>query len=345
MAGATVTILLCLLVFSAWALREVWNLYQENVQLRASRLSLLEQVRAINREAPIPGEADTGKPAGQPAEPGASAELPSMTTSIPKPASQRSSASKYHIANGPTDTKTVSLTFDGSSLANITGTILDTLASRNAPATMFLTGEFIRKFPDITRRIVAAGFECGNHTARHPHLTAYGIDRTSVTLSSVNETLLRSELGRADDLFFAATGRHFVPLWRAPYGEYNTELCRWAYGAGYLHIGWRQGKTWREGLDSNDWIPDAGTDGFHTPAEFLDKVISLSRRQPDGINGGILLFHLGTERKNSQDQVHLVLGTLIDTLRSEGYRIVPVSEMVASTGLNLASIAERSHIQ
>ena len=320
--------------------------------LRTSRLVLIEQLKSSNREIGALTASDTGDRGIDastilPSAPPASA---SARSTLPKPAAAGTPApsagnTSYHFVNGPVDRKTVALTFDGGSLANAAGAILDTLASRSVTATMFLTGEFIRKYPGVTRRIVAAGHECGNHTYRHPHLTRYGIDRTATTLPSVNEPALCEELLRTERIFRETAGTPLAPLWRAPYGEFNEEICRWALRAGYFHIGWRQGRTWREGLDSNDWIPDPETPGYHTPEELIDKVVALARRQPYGINGGILLFHLGTERKSTEKQVHLVLGSLIDTLRQEGYRIVPISEMVSSEGIDLASLQGKITIQ
>jgi peptidoglycan/xylan/chitin deacetylase (PgdA/CDA1 family) len=347
---SSVTIALCGVVFAVWALREVWKLHTENSVLRSSRLTLIEQLKNSNREI---GSRSLITPAEQTAD-----AQPSLPPSLPR-ITDRITASRstppqgdnaapdfpYNISNGPIDQKSVALTFDGSSLSNAAVAILDTLSSRSVTATMFLTGEFIRKFPAITRRIVAAGHECGNHTWGHPHLTSFEADRTQSTLPAINEALLHEQLRRAEELFRATTGTSFLPLWRAPYGEFNRRICNWAYDAGYLHIGWRQGRTWREGSDSNDWIADPETPGYHTPAEFFDKIMSLARQQPSGINGGILLLHLGTERDGAATQVHLILGTLIDSLRSEGYRIVPVSEMVASAGIDLASLRERIHIQ
>ncbi|MBN1578142.1 MAG: polysaccharide deacetylase family protein [Chitinispirillaceae bacterium] len=351
--GSSITIALCAAVFAAWALREVWKLHTENAILRTSRLALIEQLKNSNREigalTPTEGSEPTGgeQPAPAPVLPpqrvrrGSAA--PQSAGWLPARATGKNT--RHHFANGPADRPTVSLTFDGGSLANIADAVLDTLASRSVTATMFLTGEFIRKYPDLIRRIVAEGHECGNHTFKHPHLTRYAVDRTATTLPSVSEPVLCDQLFRTERIFLTITGTRLAPLWRAPYGEFNREICRWAYEAGYLHIGWRQGRTWREGLDSNDWVPDPETPGYHTPEELIDKVATLARQQPCGINGGILLFHLGTERKKTEDRVHTVLGTLIDTLREKGYRIVPVSRMVASAGIDLASLRERIHIQ
>ncbi|MCX7725309.1 MAG: polysaccharide deacetylase family protein, partial [Chitinispirillaceae bacterium] len=220
----------------------------------------------------------------------------------------------YHISNGPVNKKVVSFTFDGGSLANCANAILDTLQSRGVKATMFLSGEFIKKYPEIVKRIVSDGHECGNHTYSHPHLTTYQLNRKHRTLPDVNEVFLDRELLQTAELFFKVTGQKMVPFWRAPYGEFNNEICQWAYMAGYTHIGWRQGKSWFEGLDSNDWITDPDMPGYHTPQDFVDKIISIAKSKPYGINGGIILMHLGTNRKKVEDNIHNVLGVLIDSL-------------------------------
>lgn len=244
----------------------------------------------------------------------------------------------YHISNGPIDKKNVSLTFDGGSLANCAEAILDTLLSREVKSTMFLTGEFINKYPQIVKRIVSDGHECGNHTYTHPHLTTYQLNKKHKTLPDVNEVFLDRELLQTAELFYRETGHKMVPLWRAPYGEFNSEICQWAYNAGYIHVGWRQGKSWLENLDSNDWITDPDTPGYHTPKEFLDKILSIAKSEPYGINGGIILMHLGTNRKRTEDNIHTVLGELIDSLKSFGYDIVPVSQLLPEISLTLNDV-------
>jgi peptidoglycan/xylan/chitin deacetylase (PgdA/CDA1 family) len=112
-------------------------------------------------------------------------------------------------------------------------------------------------------------------------------------------------------------------------------------------VGWRQGRSWRQGLDSNDWIADEETPGFHTPEEVLDKFLTLAKAEPDGINGGIILMHLGTVRKNPSAQVHRILGRLIDELTAQGYGFVTVSEMLRESEIDtgLLSASRFTHNQ
>lgn len=241
----------------------------------------------------------------------------------------------YSFNNGSCELPMVSITFDGGSLANAAMNILDTLNSRNVKTTMFLTGQFIRKHPEIVQKIVDHGHELGNHTLNHPRLTSFSENRLQRTLAPVTQSVIFKELISADRLLASTTGIHFAPLWRAPYGEYNEQLCKWARDAGYMHVGWRQGRSWKDGFDTNDWITDSETPGFKTPDEVFTKIVTLANTKPYGINGGIILMHLGTLRKNRSEQVHFKLGVLIDSLRVLGYEIVPVSEMMRRSGVNV----------
>jgi len=264
--------------------------------------------------------------------------LPAAAAMKTKPAPQAApgAGAAWSFDNGTTAHRLVALTFDGSDHVNAAADILDTLKSRGVAVTMFLTGRFIERYPEVARRIVADGHETGNHTWSHPRLTTWAQDRTHTTLEGVTESFLAAELRKTAETFERVTGRRLAPLWRAPYGERNYTLCRWAHAAGYLHVGWRQGRSWRQSLDSNDWVPDEETPGYHTPAEVYEKIMDIARSKPYGINGGIILMHLGTVRTDRRQQVHLVLGAIIDDLRAMGYEFVTVSALAARSGVDLS---------
>src|SRR6266542_3439494 len=65
----------------------------------------------------------------------------------------------------------VALTFDGGGNADGAKTVLKTLRRERVPATFFLTGRFVRAYPEIARAI-GRRYLVANHTVDHPHLTA-----------------------------------------------------------------------------------------------------------------------------------------------------------------------------
>jgi len=333
-----ITINLCAVAISLWALRVNFQTREEirslSKQIRVNHSNLTKMKKVIVRLDKKEGakkkekEAITGDsvPAKMKSAP---RQLPQLNYNKNMPAS---------FDNGTFNKKLVALTFDGGSHSNSALPILDTLRSRGVKSTMFLTGNFIRRHKSLVRQILKEGHEIGNHTESHPHLTSWAQDRTHRTLPSVTEVFLKRQLEKANQTYRSVTGESFVPLWRAPYGEKNFTLCKWAQKAGYLHVGWKQGRSWKQSLDTNDWVPDEETPGYHSPDDVLKKILTMAEENRYGINGGIILMHLGTLRKNKSEQVHRVLGTLIDSLRSRDYTFVKVTEMVKQSGIDLDTL-------
>ncbi len=217
-----------------------------------------------------------------------------------------------------TKKKVVALTFDGGSLDRGVISILDTLKKYDVKCTMFLTGNFMRHYPQLVKRIVADGHETGNHSYSHPHLTQLEINGSNKTLDNVNATLIENQLSKSDSIFYRLSGRHFAPLWRAPYGEFNSEIIRWAALAGYKHIGWS------DKCDTWDWVADTTSNIYRKNIEILARLLMVDDKY--GLNGKIILMHLGTERKT--EIPYEILGAIIRKLRERGYRFVTVSELI-----------------
>ena len=231
------------------------------------------------------------------------------------------------LTRGPSDRPEVVVSFDGGSSDRGASAILDALAARGIRTTIFLSGEFIRRYPELARRIAADGHEVGNHTDTHPHLTTYGADGRQTTRLGVDRAFLVGELSRTARLYREATGRTMAPIWRAPFGEHNAEIRRWAAEAGYWHVGWTGG---RSGLDGLDWVSDPRSRAYQ-PADRL-----LARLVAHAENGGIVLLHLGSDR---EEPVAARIGTLFDGLKARGFRFARASEFLAREGYDEARLA------
>ncbi len=232
-----------------------------------------------------------------------------------------------NFSRGPLDRKEVAFTFDGGSSDNAAEDILGSLDAKGIKATFFLTGEFIRKYPGLVRRIVAEGHDVGNHTWSHPHLTSFANDGMQVTLPNVSAETLHMELSKTAALFRKVTGKDMLPLWRAPYGEVNSEILRWAAEAGHRHVGWTTGRGREDNMDTLDWVADKQSKAYRSANQIAEKILASAKRAPQGINGAVILMHLGTERKD--DYPHKKLPQLLDGLKQDGYHMVKVSDMLS----------------
>lgn len=207
-----------------------------------------------------------------------------------------------------TDEKIVCITFDGGSYADRVDSIVSILKRENIPATFFLTGEFIKNFPEKTKKI-AENFEVGNHTYSHPHLTTFEINQIHNTLYNINQIKILEELIKCEEIFEKITGKKIKRIWRAPYGEENYEIKKWAKRIGYTHIRWT--------YDTRDWMNE--TEKRFIPFERILKDIVNKRN----LRGYIFLLHAGSVKRN--DSFYDFLKSLIKELKKRGYRFLSIT--------------------
>ena len=246
-------------------------------------------------------------------------------SSVPAP-----SPSFPDMTMGPRDRREILVSFDAGSSDRGTTQILDALRARGIKTTIFLTGEFILHSPELTRRIAEDGHEVGNHTDTHPHLTSYAQNGRQATRPGVDRAFLVRELSRPARLYREVTGRNMAPVWRAPFGEHNPEIRRWAAEEGYWHVGWTGG---RAGLDSLDWISDPASSAYRS----ADKVVAMLIQRAE--SGGIVLLHLGSDR---DVPVASRIGALFDGLSQRGFGFARATDFLDREGLTVERLAALS---
>ncbi|MFQ5631674.1 MAG: hypothetical protein ACE5I1_23120, partial [bacterium] len=82
-----------------------------------------------------------------------------------------------------------------------------------------------------------------------------------------------------------------------------------------------------ESLDTVDWVADSSSSVYRSSKAILQKFLKLADRDDgSGLAGGVILMHLGTQRK--EDPVYQILPDLIEALNERNYRIVPISDLL-----------------
>ena len=169
------------------------------------------------------------------------------------------------------DPNQMALTFDDGPNDPHTMHLLDVLARHNAKATFFLIGKYVRQRPEITRAILAAGHEIGNHTDSHPNLVL------------VSDRRLRQELADCSKALEDALGSK-ITLFRPPFGGRRPNVLRTARGMGLKPVMW-------------------SVTGFDWSAKSADQIVKKVSGQVDSRpnrQGEIVLLH---------DGGHLAFGT------------------------------------
>jgi peptidoglycan/xylan/chitin deacetylase (PgdA/CDA1 family) len=230
------------------------------------------------------------------------------------------------ITRGDVTQNKIALTFDGGAGNGATATILDMLVEKGLRCTMFLTGRFIKDNPDLVKRMLKEGHEIANHTMSHPHMTTFAINGLHNTMPDISRETVHLELLETNELFRKITGQNMAPYWRAPYGEHNLQIRRWASEIGYTQVGWTLGHG--ENMDTMDWVADTLSSQYKSPRQILQKILSFGSDSESGANGCIILMHLDTQRK--KDQPYEIIPALIDSLQHRGYKFVTVSQLIKS---------------
>ncbi|MGZ4624736.1 MAG: polysaccharide deacetylase family protein [Kineosporiaceae bacterium] len=83
--------------------------------------------------------------------------------------------------SGPSDARTIALTFDDGPTERFTTHVLDVLNRFSVVATFFVIGEAAGRHPDLVRRVRDAGHEIENHS--QDHVSAALLDRAGVQAS------------------------------------------------------------------------------------------------------------------------------------------------------------------
>ena len=178
-----------------------------------------------------------------------------------------------------------------------TDKILDVLDKYGIKCTFFMTGFYIRTFPDSAKKILARGHEIGNHTTNHRKMTQWS--HVSQQLSQMHTPVVEME-----ELMGIR-----VRLYRPPYGDHNDRLTAMVRADGMEVIMWT--------IDSHDW-----DEAYRSHP---DQVIARDKR---GVGPGyIILHHLGGYHTAE------ILDEVIPYYMNElGLQPVTVTELMALEG-------------
>jgi peptidoglycan/xylan/chitin deacetylase (PgdA/CDA1 family) len=132
----------------------------------------------------------------------------------------------------------------------------------------------------------------------------------------------------ANDLLenVAKLGRHgineqercFVP----PYEHYNAEISLWSTDLGWTLVNYTPGTR-----SNADYTGEADRN-FVSSQIIFESILNREREDPHGLNGFILLLHVGSGPGRS-DKFYLRFGELLDHLQGRGYELVRIDELLA----------------
>ena len=203
----------------------------------------------------------------------------------------------------PPDRRVVALTFDAGANADAVAPILTTLAREQVTGTFFLTGAFVRQFPDESRAVVDAGHRLGNHSVTHPSFT------------SLTDDEIRAEVRDAEADIITHAGADPRPYFRFPYGDRDARTIAAVNDLEYIAVRWT--------VDTLGW---QGTSGGRSAGEVTRRVLDTA--QP----GQIVLMHVGSHPTDGSTLDADALPGIISGLRDAGYGFVTLDVLLSPDG-------------
>nr|MBQ8253402.1 polysaccharide deacetylase family protein [Lachnospiraceae bacterium] len=119
----------------------------------------------------------------------------------------------------------VALSFDAAWGNEDTGEILSILKKHDVHVTFFMTGGWVKNYPEDVKTILAAGHDLGNHSENHKNMSQLSTEECKEEIMTVHE--------RVKEL----TGYEMF-LFRPPYGDYDNDVITTVEGCGYYPIQW-----------------------------------------------------------------------------------------------------------
>lgn len=225
------------------------------------------------------------------------------------------------ITRGDTAEAALTLVFTGHDFADGGAHIRDVLARQGVPAAFFFTGDFYRNpaFAGLIAGLKADGHYLGAHSDRHLLYCAWE-DRDSLLVS---RAVFRADLA-ANYREMARFGirRADAPFFLPPYEWYNDQVSAWTAEAGLTLVNFTPGT--RSNADYT--TPDMGA-RYLGADTLLHHLFAYEQRDPHGLNGFLLLLHIGTDPART-DKLYHRLDRIITTLRARGYRFVRLEDLL-----------------
>lgn len=225
------------------------------------------------------------------------------------------------IVRGDVTKKQIALVFTGDEFADGGPSILNTLDSNDVLASFFLTGNFYqnKKFAGLIRNIRKAGHYLGPHSDKHL-LYADWTKRDSLL---VTEDEFREDLmSNYERMGSFGIAKKDAPYFLPPYEWHNRAIATWTRKLGLRLVNFSHGTR-----SNADYTYPAMGSRYVSSEEVYRSIIQYEQKDPHGLNGFILLVHIGTDPRRT-DKFYNKLDQLLKELKLKGYEFVTIRKLL-----------------
>jgi peptidoglycan/xylan/chitin deacetylase (PgdA/CDA1 family) len=226
------------------------------------------------------------------------------------------------IVRADTSAKRLALIFTGGSFADGGDQIRTVLKNRGVRAAFFFTGDFYRtpEFAPLVRGLAADGHYLGPHSDRHL-LYCDWADRAKTLVT--REEFEKDILANYREMERFGIARKRAPYFIPPYEWYNADVVRWSREMGLTLF------NFTPGTSSNADYTTPDMKEYLSSEVIYRRILDYERSDPHGLNGFILLIHIGTDPART-DKLYMRLDDLICELVGRGYEFVRIDLLLGS---------------
>lgn len=188
----------------------------------------------------------------------------------------------------PKEDKNIYLTFDQGYENGYTSAILDVLKEKDCHVVFFVTMDYVKKNPDLIKRMIDEGHVIGNHSVHHYSMP------TLTTAEQVEEIAGLHN-------YMVENYNYQMTLFRPPMGEYSTRCMYIAQKLGYKTVLWSFAY-----LD-------------YDVKKQPENDVAFERVTSAAHNGAIYLLH-AVSKTNTE-----ILPSVLDKLNGDGYKFALLS--------------------
>lgn len=224
------------------------------------------------------------------------------------------------IIRGDTTQKKLAIVFTGDEYAEGGDYISKTLKQHNTEASFFFTGRFYRNanFASIIQQLKNQGHYLGAHSDQHLLYCDWTKrDSLLVTKQQFSKDLLQNYGAMQKFGIQKQQAKFFLP----PYEWYNDSIAAWTKELNFQLI------NFTPGTKSHADYTSPAMKNYISSAEILETVLQYEKSNAAGLNGFILLLHVGAGPART-DKFYHKLPQLLSTLKAKGYKMVRIDELL-----------------
>ena len=221
-----------------------------------------------------------------------------------------------------TTKQNIYLAFTGHEFSDGKYIVQKVLKEHRAKASFFFTGDFYRneENKEIIMQFKNDGHYLGAHSDKH--LLYCDWDNRDLSLVS-KDSFMVDLANNYDELKKIGIDKKEALYYMPPYEWYNKEISNWCEEFGVQILNFTSGTY----SNADYTIPSMGN-RYLSSDTIYNRIIRYEQNDRNGLNGFILLLHIGTHEERT-DKMYNRLDDLIIELKRKGYKFLSLKDILS----------------